>query len=61
MHIRRRRIYHKAKLVAENGDVSPVCADPVPKAIDMKKASWTIQWGEVTCRACLRRKPKEGK
>lgn len=58
MKATKRRI-HKAKIIAENGDVSPVCADVVPKAIDMKKDSWTLQWEAVTCRACRNRKSRE--
>lgn len=55
----RKRVFHKAKLISQTGDVSPVCADVVPRAINLKKASWTLRWEAVTCRACLRRRPKE--
>jgi hypothetical protein len=46
------RIYHRAHLLADNGDVSPVCAD-TPKAINMKRATWTTDWEAVTCKKCL--------
>lgn len=52
------RIYHKAKLMSQDGDVSPVCAD-VPKAINLKTATWTLRWEAVTCKKCLERKPDE--
>lgn len=46
---------HKAHLVSEKGDVSPLCA-PEPRAIDLKRATWTIRWEAVTCKKCLAKK-----
>lgn len=45
------RIYHMAKLIGQNGEVSPLCA-VWPKPIDMRKATWTIDPSAVTCRRC---------
>lgn len=46
------KIYHKAKLVRDNGDVSPLCAT-VPKKINMTKETWTTDNSAVTCKKCL--------
>lgn len=46
------QIYHRAKLVAPNGSVSPLCAE-TPKAIDLKIEKWTISDNAVTCPKCL--------
>jgi len=43
---------HRAKLVSQNGDVSPLCAE-VPKALNLKKESWTNRDEAVTCKKCL--------
>ncbi len=47
-----KRVYHRAKLIAANGDVSPLCAE-VPKALDLKKTCWTNRNEAVTCKKCL--------
>jgi len=51
-------LYHKAKYINEEGGVSPVCAD-IPRAINLKHATWTNRWEAVTCKKCLARKPDE--
>jgi hypothetical protein len=55
---KRVRIYHKAKLIDRKGRISPVCADP-PKAINLKKETWTLRWEAVTCPKCLEKKDME--
>lgn len=54
------RIYHMAHLVAQDGNVSPLCAT-TPRAIDMKRATWTTDWYAVTCKKCLARREMEDK
>lgn len=52
-----KRTYHKAHLVDDKGNVSPLCADK-PKALNLKKHQlWTLRWELVTCRRCLAQKP----
>ncbi len=46
---------HKAHLVNDKGGVSPVCAER-PRAIDLKRATWTNRWEAVTCKKCLANK-----
>lgn len=45
------RVVHRAALISEAG-VSALCFE-MPKAIDMRVASWTMQDDGVTCRKCL--------
>jgi len=47
------KIVHKAKLVSDKGDVSPLCAK-TPRTIDLVKESWTLRDSEVTCPKCLK-------
>ena len=47
------KIVHKAKLVSDNGDVSPLCAK-TPRKINLGKESWTLRDSEVTCHKCLK-------
>lgn len=42
---------HRAKLIAPDGSVSPLCAKK-PRAIDLKVSSWTLVDGMVTCPHC---------
>lgn len=42
---------HMAKKIRADGRVSPLCAK-TPRAIDLKRASWTLQAGMVTCDRC---------
>jgi hypothetical protein len=42
---------HMAKLVSPEGDISPLCAK-APRAIDLRKATWTNRPEAVTCRRC---------
>lgn len=45
------RTYHLAHKISARG-VSALCFDK-PRAIDMKRASWTTQASAVTCKKCL--------
>lgn len=48
------KVIHKAKLLSNNGDVSPMCAGwEKPKKINLKKESWTLVDKFVTCKKCL--------
>lgn len=47
------KLYHKSKLVSRTGKVSPLCAK-VPRALDLRKALWTIRDKAVTCPRCRR-------
>lgn len=47
------KIYHRAKLIAPDGSVSPLCAK-TPKAIDLTKELWTARDDAVTCLKCLK-------
>lgn len=44
-------IRHFAKLISPTGGVSPLCAKK-PRAINMKRASWTLGEKAVTCKKC---------
>jgi hypothetical protein len=46
------KIYHLADRVSAQGKVSALCFKR-PKAIDLKKALWTIRDAAVTCAECL--------
>lgn len=46
------KVYHYGKHVNGNGDVSALCFKK-PRAIDLRKALWTIRPAAVTCRRCL--------
>jgi hypothetical protein len=43
---------HMADLVNAHGEVSPLCAD-VPRAIDLRRETWTLQRTATTCESCL--------
>lgn len=43
---------HKAVAVNQRGGVAALCS-PVPRAISMTKASWTLTNRFVTCPKCL--------
>lgn len=45
------KVIHKAKLISQNGDVSPLCAVK-PRKLDLKKESWTTDLTAVTCEKC---------
>ena len=45
------RKYHFADKISARG-VSALCF-PKPRAIDLKRASWTIRATAVTCKKCL--------
>lgn len=45
------KIVHRAKLINSDGVVSPLCAKR-PRAIDLRRASWTNRDGAVTCPRC---------
>ena len=47
------KIYHKAKLMNNAGQVSPLCANK-PRPINFKKESWTTKDSLVTCKKCLK-------
>lgn len=46
------KIYHRAKLISNNGDVSPLCAK-IPRKLDLAKELWTNRDEAVTCPKCL--------
>lgn len=46
------RPVHKAKHLRADGCVSALCSK-TPRAIDLKRASWTIRNEAVTCPRCL--------
>ena len=43
---------HLAEKIASGGRVSAACFDP-PRAINLKRATWTIRPEAVTCPRCL--------
>lgn len=45
------KIYHKAKHIKENGDVSALCFKK-PRKINLKKAHWVFSEEYVTCPKC---------
>jgi hypothetical protein len=47
-----RKKVHMADRIARGGLVSPLCAK-TPRAINLKRESWTLQWELVTCKKCL--------
>ena len=47
------KIYHRAELISNNGDVSPLCAK-TPHKINLAKELWTNRDEAVTCPKCLR-------
>jgi len=46
------KLYHRAKYISDRG-VSALCF-PKPRAIDLRKALWTIVDASVTCPKCLK-------
>ena len=46
------RMRHRADKINQRGGVSALCF-PKPRAIDMKRASWTAIDSGVTCPKCL--------
>lgn len=46
------RIYHRGSLINPRGGVSALCFAK-PRAIDMKRATWTNRDEAVTCPKCL--------
>lgn len=51
---------HMADKVAPCGDVSAKCYKR-PRAIDLRKASWALEWKRVTCPKCLKLRPDDAK
>ena len=47
----REMTYHFASKINPDGDVSALCFDP-PRAINLKRASWTMRENAVTCAKC---------
>ena len=45
------RVRHKADKIREDGAVSALCFSQ-PRAIDMKRATWTTSDDAVTCEKC---------
>lgn len=43
---------HLADKIASTGAVSPKCAR-TPRAINLKRESWTLRKQAVTCKGCL--------
>lgn len=54
------RVCHKAAFMNGDGDVSALCSKS-PRAIDMKRATWTTGWEAVTCKKCLKLRPEKEK
>jgi len=50
-HAPKKKLYHMAALVSEDGSVSALCFD-LPHAIDLHRSLWTIRPEAVTCRRC---------
>jgi hypothetical protein len=50
--LRRPRRIHLATLIDERGKVSALCFRS-PRAINLKRATWTIRDDAVTCPKCL--------
>jgi hypothetical protein len=48
------KTYHFAKMIREDGMVSPLCADR-PRALNLKRDSWTNRAEAVTCAKCRKR------
>lgn len=46
------RMRHRADKINQRGGVSALCF-PKPRAIDMKRASWTTSDSGVTCPKCM--------
>lgn len=54
------RIYHRAKHIGPNGEVSALCFKK-PRAIDMtSRETWTIRDEAVTCRKCKNALKRQG-
>ena len=49
----RLRAYHRATKIRNDGSVSALCFKS-PRAIDMRRATWTIRDEAVTCPKCAR-------
>ena len=49
---------HYAKLVSEEGRVSPLCAES-PQPVESKE--WTVRLHEVTCRQCREKLQRLGR
>lgn len=47
----RERIFHRAQFMGESPDVSALCY-PEPRAINFRKAGWTMCNESVTCSRC---------
>jgi hypothetical protein len=47
------KTYHMAAKVNDKGDVSALCYTK-PRAIDLRKQSWTVRPDAVTCPRCRR-------
>ena len=45
------KVIHRGVLVNPDGGVSPLCAAK-PRAIDLKRATWTHRDAAVTCKRC---------
>lgn len=51
-----RKIIHWARLISPQGQVSPWCAAS-PRALNLRRAKWTLDRSAVTCRKCLAAAP----
>jgi hypothetical protein len=49
---------HRAKLISEQGEVSPLCATR-PRKLNFKVETWTLLDKFVTCPKCLAKLPKK--
>ena len=58
-----KRKVHRAKLIGENGEISPLCANK-PRVLDVRpssKETWTTDDAATNCPACVRRLKAEGR
>ena len=54
---RDRKKYHMLGGASPTGSASALCFKR-PRAINLSVALWTFRWEAVTCKKCLRLKPK---
>lgn len=49
---------HMAKLIAEDGSVSPLCAKR-PRKLKLDRETWCLRPQDVTCAACQKQNPQK--
>ncbi len=50
---------HLAKLINNNGDVSPLCATEKPRSLNMQYETWTNREEAVDCPYCIAEMEKQ--